>query len=58
MYISLVFMIVFFTAKFQMNIFLQSLTHVPVGFTMYGLFILTKESTLTVSIAQGNQLLQ
>ena len=42
---------------FQINLFLQSLAHTPVGFTMGGLFMITKESAVTVSIAQRKQLL-
>ena len=42
---------------FQMAIFLHNLTHVPVGFTVAGLFMITKESAITVNITQNNQLL-
>ena len=31
-----------------MNVFLQGLTHVQVGLTVGGLFLVTKESALTV----------
>ena len=41
-----------------MAIFLHSLSHVPVGFTVAGLFMITRESAVTVSIAQENHLLQ
>ena len=34
---------------FKMNVFLQELNHLPVGISVYGMFLLTKESALTVS---------
>ena len=34
---------------FQMSVFLQSLTHVPVGITVGGFFMVTKEAIITVN---------
>ncbi len=33
----------------QLNVFLQGLLHVPVGLTVSGFFMITKESVITVS---------
>ena len=38
-----------FLLLFQMNVFLQELNHLPVGISVYGMFLITKESALTVS---------
>ena len=37
------------TQIFQMSLFLQELGHLPVGITVGGFFMITKESVLTVS---------
>ena len=38
------------TSIFQMIIFLQEMGHLPVGITVGGFFMITKESVLTVSV--------
>ena len=44
--------------NFRIAIFLHNLSHVPVGFTVSGLFMVTRESAVTASIIQEIQLLQ
>ena len=42
----------------QITLFLSELSQAPIGVTVCGLFMITRESAVTVNITQENQLLQ
>ena len=35
---------------FKISVFLQEVSHIPVGFSVFGIFMITKESVVTVSL--------